>query len=61
MKLIISRHYFGKIYVDDKDELGLGPTDWVMLGARHIAGSVEGRFAVIEREAPKKTARRPGG
>lgn len=47
-KLIVSKDWFGKVFMDTGDELGLGPFDWVMLGDRNITGSVDGRMASID-------------
>lgn len=59
MKLIIPQGFFGPIYIDD-GTLGLGPTDFMLIGPRHVGGMIDGRWGMVERElAPRKFAGRP--
>lgn len=58
MKLILSRgHMFGPVYVDEKEELGLGPGEFALIGPKHIVVYMDGRLHTTEIDRKKKPSR----
>jgi hypothetical protein len=52
VKIVLGGNYASYIYVDTKNELGLGPFDFAMVGDDSVAGFVGGRFSLVQH--PKK-------
>ena len=49
MKIVLGNKYASVILVNTKDELKLGPFDFVMVGDHQVAGYVNGEFSIISR------------
>jgi hypothetical protein len=61
MKLIVPQNFFGPIYVDTKNELGLGPFDFALIGPENVAAVIGGRLSVMSyppRRRPTKKKKR---
>jgi hypothetical protein len=61
MKLIVPQNFFGPIYVDTKNELGLGPFDFALIGPENVAAVIGGRLSVMSYPPRRRPTKKKNG